>query len=406
MSAPQVEKLESDVTREEAEGLITFVQTVSTSFRGYSEEDISLLAGHFSVMRFEPGQVVMQKGEQGTWFGVLLEGSLAVEIPGVTIVVPAGAIVGEMAMWQRGATRSATLKGHEKGLIATMLVDDLPQLYAASPATCAKLMRQMGQTALSKQVENVRRARSQAMKPTIPWRSDAPTKRERELAKRGQPPAANKADRAAEQQQAACDSLFTELLCDKGFEADEAALLVDLAQYHHFRGEEQLLMEGQAWPYVMFVVQGAVNLERYNLEVCDGGQVGAVEYYGCNLFTDTSALRGSSSVLAGILRVSAADRHARRGRAFRRRCTQAAPSSAAMDVVRRAAIRQFFSPPALAPAWRRRQRRPRRAPRATGGWGACRARRHRPPGSSTPHSSRRRTGARRSATPRRGRLPY
>ena len=81
MSAPQVEKLESDVTREEAEGLITFVQTVSTSFRGYSEEDISLLAGHFSVMRFEPGQVVMQKGEQGTWFGVLLEGSLAVEIP-------------------------------------------------------------------------------------------------------------------------------------------------------------------------------------------------------------------------------------------------------------------------------------------------------------------------------------
>ena len=301
MAAPQVEKLESDVTREEAEGLITFVQTVSTSFRGYSEEDISLLAGHFSVMRFEPGQVVMQKGEQGTWFGVLLEGSLAVEIPGVTIVVPAGAIVGEMAMWQRGATRSATLKGHEKGLIATMLVDDLPQLYAASPATCAKLMRQMGQTALSKQVENVRRARSQAMKPTIPWRSDAPTKRERELAKRGQPPAANKADRAAEQQQAACDSLFTELLCDKGFEADEAALLVDLAQYHHFRGEEQLLMEGQAWPYVMFVVQGAVNLERYNLEVCDGGQVGAVEYYGCNLFTDTSALRGSSvGILAGI----------------------------------------------------------------------------------------------------------
>ena len=72
-------------------------------------------------------------------------------------------------------------------------------------------------------------------------------------------------------------------------------------------------MEGQAWPYVMFVVQGAVNLERYNLEVCDGGQVGA---------------------------------------------------------------------------------------------GACRARRRRPPGSSTPHSSRRRTGARRSATPRRGRLPY
>ena len=165
-------KLESDVTREEAEGLLTFVQTVSTSFRGYSEEDIALLSEHLSVMRFDVGQVVMQEGEQGTWFGVLLEGSLAVEIPGVTIVVPAGAIVGEMAMWQRGATRSATLKGHEKGLIATMLVDDLPQLYAASPGTCAKLMRQMGQTALSKQVENVRRARSQSLKPSIGWRAE------------------------------------------------------------------------------------------------------------------------------------------------------------------------------------------------------------------------------------------
>ena len=86
MSAPQVEKLESDVTREEAEGLITFVQTVSTSFRGYSEEDVSLLAGHFSVMRFEPGQVVMQKGEQGTWFGVLLSGTIEVEIsPTLTV---------------------------------------------------------------------------------------------------------------------------------------------------------------------------------------------------------------------------------------------------------------------------------------------------------------------------------
>ena len=60
-------------------------------------------------------------------------------------------------------------------------------------------------------------------------------------------------------------------------------------------------MEGQAWPYVMFVVQGAVNVERYNLEVCDGGQIGAVEYYGCNLFTDTSALHGSSvGILAGL----------------------------------------------------------------------------------------------------------
>ena len=59
MSAPQVEKLESDVTREEAEGLITFVQTVSTSFRGYSEEDraVTQLRSHRVSLHVEASEI-------------------------------------------------------------------------------------------------------------------------------------------------------------------------------------------------------------------------------------------------------------------------------------------------------------------------------------------------------------
>ena len=34
---------------------------------------------------------------------------------------------------------------------------------------------------------------------------------------------------------------------------------------------------GQRWPYVMFVLDGSVRLERFDLEICEGGQIGAPE---------------------------------------------------------------------------------------------------------------------------------
>ena len=71
----------------------------------------------------------MQKGESGSWFGVLLSGTLTVKITDTILIpIPAGAIIGEMAMWHRGAERSATIVGGQPGLIATMLVDEIGSL--------------------------------------------------------------------------------------------------------------------------------------------------------------------------------------------------------------------------------------------------------------------------------------
>ena len=76
----QKKTLDSEVSTEEAEALLTFVQTISSSFRGFLADEVTVLSENLSVMRFDEEQVVMQKGESGSWFGVLLSGTLTVKI--------------------------------------------------------------------------------------------------------------------------------------------------------------------------------------------------------------------------------------------------------------------------------------------------------------------------------------
>ena len=75
----QKKTLDSEVSTEEAEALLTFVQTISSSFRGFLADEVTVLSENLSVMRFDEEQVVMQKGESGSWFGVLLSGTLTVK---------------------------------------------------------------------------------------------------------------------------------------------------------------------------------------------------------------------------------------------------------------------------------------------------------------------------------------
>ena len=106
---------------------------MSPSFRGYDEDETCSIADYFSVMSYDKDQTVLEQGEPGTWFGILLSGTLSCEIGSHTFTTNPGAIIGEMAMWQADSVRSATLKGGEAGLIATMLVDELPNFVHMCP---------------------------------------------------------------------------------------------------------------------------------------------------------------------------------------------------------------------------------------------------------------------------------
>ena len=43
--------------------------------------------------------------------------------------------------------------------------------------------------------------------------------------------------------------------------------------------KEVLLQEQQQWPYLMFVLQGTVVLEHWQIEIGEGGTIGAAEYF-------------------------------------------------------------------------------------------------------------------------------
>ena len=152
--------LQSDVAQDEAREALATVQATSAVFCGFTDSEVDALSDHFSVMTFDKGQTILERGETGTWFGVLLSGTLSVVInPEIVFVQHPGTIIGEMAMWQSDSVRSATLKGAQPGVIATMLVTELPQLVLDHPQAGAKLMRCMAQSAMSKTLSNTRNSR-------------------------------------------------------------------------------------------------------------------------------------------------------------------------------------------------------------------------------------------------------
>ena len=117
-----------------------------------------MLARHLTVMRFEEKQMVLQKGEEASWFGILLSGSLSIALPGGgEISVWPGTIVGEMALWIEDATRAATISGAKGGLIATMLVSELVPFLEKQPVVGSRLVELMAANSLRSSLDNLRR---------------------------------------------------------------------------------------------------------------------------------------------------------------------------------------------------------------------------------------------------------
>ena len=67
-----------------------------------------------------------------------------------------------------------------------------------------------------------------------------------------------------------------EKLKARGFEEDECAQLISLAKFDKFKQGQVLVEQGQLWDIVMVIIQGSVLIERENIEVADGGFIGAI----------------------------------------------------------------------------------------------------------------------------------
>ena len=222
--------LESEVSEQDAEGLLTFVQATSSGFHGFTADEVQVIACNMSIMSFESEQTVLEKGQPGSWFGILLEGTLKLELPGFTgpaILRHPGDIIGEMAMWHPGASRTATIKGHESGLLATMLVSELPVFVNEFREVGLKLMRLMGKSAIGKSLENSSRARSKTMKTALGW---------------------DPSDRTPAQPAESVAALRS-LLGAKNFAPGQIDALVSKARFYNFGDDELLLQDGQGPGY-------------------------------------------------------------------------------------------------------------------------------------------------------------
>lgn len=68
--------LQSDVPVEEVVEHICFLQSCGVGFKDFDSDEVQSLAEALSVMKFDEDEKVVEKGETGTWFGVLVSGTL------------------------------------------------------------------------------------------------------------------------------------------------------------------------------------------------------------------------------------------------------------------------------------------------------------------------------------------
>ena len=127
---------------------LSAVQARSTSFRGFSEEELDNLLPFLSLIEFDDGDPIMRCGENATWAGVLLGGELEAVLPDgkvIGTVVP-GTVVGEMALF-RGGKRGCDMRATIAGSIAVLKFSDVEKISAESPVLAHKLLLAFGREA-------------------------------------------------------------------------------------------------------------------------------------------------------------------------------------------------------------------------------------------------------------------
>ena len=111
-------------------------------YQGWSQAELGSLARQMPLSTFSDGEHLIRSGERGTWFGLLLAGTLGVEMAdGREVLLEAGDVVGEMAMWEPEGTRGANVRALSTGTLATMLIDDLGSFLEDCTAAGGKLLR-------------------------------------------------------------------------------------------------------------------------------------------------------------------------------------------------------------------------------------------------------------------------
>ena len=131
--------------------LLTAIQAVSEDFRGFSERHLDDLMSVLSFVEYDQGEELVTMGEEASWFGLLLGGTLEVVVGDGRVVaeLEAGRIIGEMAFF-RGGKRNASIRGQDGGTLAVMLFSDMLKLYEQSSECATALVLSLGRASVRK----------------------------------------------------------------------------------------------------------------------------------------------------------------------------------------------------------------------------------------------------------------
>ena len=107
---------------------------------GFTADEVRCILeeGRMVVQRFARKEVVIQGGEPATYFGVVLQGTLAIVLDRQPVLKVAGDILGEMAYFL-GGVRGADIVAASEGFVATMTYRQL-EAFKAHPSQGARAL--------------------------------------------------------------------------------------------------------------------------------------------------------------------------------------------------------------------------------------------------------------------------
>jgi len=133
-------------------------------FDNFNAEEIKILSQYLSVKQFINGQVLMKKGEAGTYLGIILSGKVDIKDEGIVIVTrSAGDLLGEMALI-RSSPRTADVIAVSDGKIAIMPYDDIEQFKTDYPGIAVKLVGILTESTMKKLSESEAALRAEKQK--------------------------------------------------------------------------------------------------------------------------------------------------------------------------------------------------------------------------------------------------
>jgi transcriptional regulator with PAS, ATPase and Fis domain len=122
----------------------------SNVFEDFTAEEIDMLRQYLSVERFVNGQVLMKKGEAGTYLGIILSGKVDIIDENIVITTRSeGDLLGEIALI-RSSTHIADVVAVSDGKIAVMQFDAITRFKLEHPKIALRLMSFLAELTMKK----------------------------------------------------------------------------------------------------------------------------------------------------------------------------------------------------------------------------------------------------------------